>query len=144
MTAQVRYGGAPAQLHADKAYDIAGRPAMRRRGIVPTNRRQPAHGPVRGWPREQPTVGLTRDWWLVEGQAAHETTSVRVRMGSPLCGAAFPQVDPDRQGRSKVFWRLAMPIKTTCGAPSLRDRVAGRNDRIERVAAADRRRDVAA
>jgi hypothetical protein len=25
MTAQVRYGGAPAQLHADKAYDIAGR-----------------------------------------------------------------------------------------------------------------------
>jgi hypothetical protein len=26
MTAQVRYGGAPAQLHADKAYDIAGRP----------------------------------------------------------------------------------------------------------------------
>ena len=24
MTAQVRYGGAPAQLHADKAYDIAG------------------------------------------------------------------------------------------------------------------------
>ena len=26
MTAQVRYGGAPAQLHADKADDIAGRP----------------------------------------------------------------------------------------------------------------------
>ena len=26
MTAQVRYGGASAQLHADKAYDIAGRP----------------------------------------------------------------------------------------------------------------------
>jgi hypothetical protein len=26
MTAQVRYGGAPAQLHADKAHDIAGRP----------------------------------------------------------------------------------------------------------------------
>ena len=25
MTAQVRYGGAPAQLHADKACDIAGR-----------------------------------------------------------------------------------------------------------------------
>jgi hypothetical protein len=26
MTLQVRYGGAPAQLHADKAYDSAGRP----------------------------------------------------------------------------------------------------------------------
>jgi hypothetical protein len=26
MTARVRYGGAPAQLHANKAYDIAGRP----------------------------------------------------------------------------------------------------------------------
>ena len=26
MTAQVRYGGAPAQLHAGKASDIAGRP----------------------------------------------------------------------------------------------------------------------
>ena len=26
MRARVRYGGAPAQLHADKAYDIAGRP----------------------------------------------------------------------------------------------------------------------
>jgi hypothetical protein len=24
MTAQVRHGGGPAQLHADKAYDIAG------------------------------------------------------------------------------------------------------------------------
>jgi hypothetical protein len=37
-----------------------------------------------------------------------------------------------------------MPIKTTCGAPSCPDRVAAVNDRIERVAAADRRRDVAA
>ena len=34
MTAQVRYGGAPAQLHADKAYDIAGRP----RDAPPRNR----------------------------------------------------------------------------------------------------------
>jgi len=29
---------------------------------------------------------------------AHRTTSVRVSGGSPLCGPAFPQVDPDRQG----------------------------------------------
>ena len=46
-----------------------------------------------------PTVGLTRDWWLVEGQASHETTSVRVISGSPPCRPAFPQVGPDRQGR---------------------------------------------
>jgi hypothetical protein len=28
------------------------------------------------------------------------TSSVRVRTGSPLCGPAFLQLDPDRQGQS--------------------------------------------
>jgi hypothetical protein len=31
---------------------------------------------------------------------AHHDTSVRVSGASPLCGAAFPQVNTDREGRS--------------------------------------------
>ena len=34
--------------------------------------------------------------------AAVENASVRVSGGPPLCGPAFPQVGPDRQGRSYV------------------------------------------
>jgi hypothetical protein len=36
-----------------------------------------------------------------------EDTSVLVRTGSPLCGALFPQVDSDSEGRSKAFTWLA-------------------------------------
>jgi putative phosphoribosyl transferase len=38
--------------------------------------------------------------WVRTAHGAHHNTSVRVRTRSPLCGAPFPQVDPDRQGRS--------------------------------------------
>ena len=69
MRARVRYGGALAQLHAGKAYDIAGRPpVLRRRGNCSREQGTGGWPMVRGWPRAQPAVGLTRDWWSVEGK----------------------------------------------------------------------------
>jgi hypothetical protein len=76
MRARVRYGGAPAQLHAGKAYDIAGRPpVLRRRGNCSREQGTGGWPMVRGWPRAQPAVGLTRDWWSVEGKVPHESTA---------------------------------------------------------------------
>jgi hypothetical protein len=54
---------------AGKAYDIAGRPpVLRRRGNCSREQGTGGWPMVRGWPRAQPAVGLTRDWWSVEGK----------------------------------------------------------------------------
>jgi hypothetical protein len=46
---------------------------------------------------------------------------LRVRGSLPLCSAAFPQVAPDRQGRSWAFWSTRQPHKVSatghCPAP---------------------------
>ena len=66
--------------------------------------------------RSPPLCGDTREtgkprrstfgWssWVVEVRGFEPlASSVRVSGGPPLCGPAFPQVDWDRQGRSKAF-----------------------------------------
>ena len=76
----------PAQLQADKAFDIAGRPpVLLRRGDRPCEQGTGGWTTVRGWPRAQPAVGLTRHWWSDEGQVAHQNTSEAANGGEAMC-----------------------------------------------------------
>ena len=111
--ARVRYGGAPAQLHAGKAYDIAGRPpVLRRRGNC--SREQ---GAAAG--RWSAVGHVHSRLWVSRGTGGQSRAKcprehrLRVISGSPLCRPAFPQVGPTVRG--EVRRREEGPLKRTNG-----------------------------
>ena len=105
----MRYGGAPVQLHADKAYDIAGRPRCAAEESFPrtganrlTDRSAVGHVNSRLW--------VSRGRVVSRRPTAHETTSVRVSDALPLCGAAFLQVAATVRGEVRRFDQAPLEV----------------------------------